>query len=213
MRSTSSPQRSSSGSARSKNLHGRSGGANANRSHSAGLLSCYGLIGSSRRRYASAVLRRLHAATQDPNWPIRGPDTTQATQRHKTTKKPLRLAKTLVSAVCRMTISGMTQALTRRNRPIVTVCRLCRIRYLERMRNCRSTNAAKIAATHYDPTFKSAEHAAPATSKQQPVPHDLPYNLHRLQHSNGRNRTGSDHPPVLRPRRHTTTSPQPRRDH
>jgi hypothetical protein len=68
------------------------------------LLSCYGLIGSSRRRYANAVLRRHRAATQDPNWPIRGPDTTRATQRHKTTKKPLRLAKTLVSAVCRMTI-------------------------------------------------------------------------------------------------------------
>jgi hypothetical protein len=50
-RSTFSPRRSSSGSARWKKLRGQSGDANANRSRSAGLPNCYGRLRLRTRRF------------------------------------------------------------------------------------------------------------------------------------------------------------------
>jgi hypothetical protein len=132
-----------------------------------------------------------------------------STQRHQATKKLLRLAKTLVSAVCRMTISELTQALTRPNGPIVTVSRMCRIRCVNPVRRTHSgpglvrtayaarprrtstaRNAAYVAST-FVPILKPAAPAAPATSRRI-APHDH-LNLCRLQHSNAARRTRPDH--------------------
>jgi AAA domain len=57
------------------------------------------------------------------------------------------------------------------------------------------------------PHLQAREPAAPAMPKRQAARNEPPRNMCRLQPSTLAGRAGPDHPPVLRPRRHTTTRP------